>query len=193
MRKLAKKFLNCEDTKLFLNDLPHRYYDENLIHGLFISEIKDHEKCVNALDQFLPFVDNWAVCDTISPKVFKNNKEKLLEKIKIWSSSKETYVCRFGILMLMKHFLDDDFTSEYLEAVGNIKSDEYYINMMVAWFFATALSKHWNEAIIYLEKKRLDMWIHNKTIQKARESSRITASQKEYLKGLKCSFHYMSK
>lgn len=185
MRKLAKEYFKNEESKIFLNDLPHEYYDENLLHGMLISEIKDYDECINELEKFLPFIDNWAVCDTISPKVFKNNKEKLIEKIKIWISSKETYVCRFGILMLMKHFLDDDFKSEYLEIVANIKSDEYYVNMMIAWLFATALSKHWDETIIYLENKKLGTPVHNKTIQKARESYRITARQKEYLKGLK--------
>ena len=185
MRKLAKEYSKNEESKLFLNDLPHKYYDENLLHRMLISEIKDYDKCINELDKFLPYVDNWAVCDTNSPKVFKNNREKLLVKIKIWISSKETYVCRFGILMLMKHFLDDDFKSEYLGTVANIKSDEYYLKMMIAWFFATALSKHWNETIVYLEREKLDVWVHNKTIQKARESYGITTQQKEYLKSLK--------
>lgn len=185
MRKLAKECFKSEESKLFLSSLPHKYYDENLLHGMLISEIKDYDECINELEKFLPFIDNWAVCDTISPKVFKNNKEKLIEKIKIWISFKGTYVCRFGILMLMKHFLDNDFKPEYLEDVANIKSDEYYVNIMIAWFFATALSKHWEETIVYLERKKLDVWVHNKTIQKARESYRITARQKEYLKGLK--------
>lgn len=185
MRKLAKEYFKSEEAKLFLSSLPHKYYDENLLHGMLISELKDYDECIKELDRFLPFVDNWAVCDTISPKAFKNNKEKPIKKIKIWISSKETYVCRFGILMLMKHFLDDDFKPEYLEIVANIKSDEYYINMMIAWFFATSLSKHWNETIIFLEKEKLDVWVHNKTIQKSRESYRITSDQKEYLKSLK--------
>ncbi len=185
MRRLAKEYFKSEESKLFLSSLPHKYYDENLLHGMLLSMIKDYDDCINELEKFLPYIDNWAVCDTISPKVFKNNKEKLIEKIKIWISSKETYVCRFGILMLMKHFLDDDFKPEYLEDVADIKSDEYYVNMMIAWFFATALSKHWAETIIYLEKEKLDVWVHNKTIQKARESYRIIARQKEYLKSLK--------
>lgn len=185
MRKFAKEYSKSEESKVFLNDLPHKYYDENLLHGMLISEIKDYDKCINKLDKFLPYVDNWAVCDTISPKVFKRSREKLLGKIKIWISSKETYVCRFGILMLMKHFLDDYFTPKYLENVADIESDEYYLKMMIAWFFATALSKHWNETIVYLERKKLDVWVHNKTIQKARESYRITTQQKEYLKSLK--------
>ena len=143
MWKLAKEYFKSEESKLFLSSLPHKYYDENMLHGMLISEIKDNYECINKLDKFLPYIDNWAVCDTISPKAFKNNKEKFIEKIKIWISSKETYVCRFGILVIMKHFLDDDFKPEYLEIVANIKSDEYYVNMMIAWFFATALSKHW--------------------------------------------------
>ena len=125
------------------------------------------------------------MCDTISPKVFKNNKQKLIENIKIWVLSKETYVCRFGILMLMKHFLDDNFKPEYLEIPVNIHSDEYYVKMMISWFFSTALSKHWEETIVYIEQEKLDVWVHNKTIQKARESYRITSRQKDYLKKLK--------
>lgn len=185
IRKLAKEYLKNGEFKLFLNNLPHKYYDENLLHGMLISEIRDYNECIKELDKFLPYVDNWAVCDTISPKAFKNNKEKLIEKIKLWISSGEIYTCRFGILMLMKHFLDNNFKPEYLEITANIRSDEYYIKMMTAWFFATALSKHWCETIVYLESNKLDVWTHNKTIQKARESYRIARSQKEYLKSLK--------
>ena len=156
-----------------------------MLHGLLISEIKDYEKCINEVDKFLPYVDNWAVCDIMSPKILKKNKDKLIEKIKIWSESKDIYTCRFGIKMLMTHYLDGDFKSEYLNIPSSIVSDEYYINMMIAWFYATALAKRWDDSIKYIENKKLTKWVHNKTIQKARESYRITNEQKEYLKSLK--------
>ena len=166
-------------------NLPHRCYDENMLHGILISEIKNFDRCVEELEKFLPFVDNWAVCDTTAPKVFRRNREKLMKYIEKWSSSKETYTCRFAIEMLMTHFLDDDFRDAYLEIPAEIISEEYYVNMMVAWFFATALAKQWDKTISYIEENRLGQWVHNKTIQKARESYRITEEQKEYLKSLK--------
>ena len=185
IRKLAKKLVKNNEYKDFLKELPHKYYDENLLHGAIISESKNFEKCIKLLDNFLPFVDNWAVCDTISPKIFKKHKKELIEKIKEWSQSDKTYTCRFGVEMLMTHFLDEDFKKEYLEMVANIHSEEYYVKMVVAWFFATALAKQWDYAVIYLEDNRLDVWVHNKTIQKARESLRISLEKKEYLKKLK--------
>ena len=185
IRKLAKKLVKNNEYEDFLKKLPHKYYDENLLHGAIISESKDFEKCIKLLDNFLPFVDNWAVCDTISPKIFKKHKRELIEKIKEWVKSDKTYICRFGIEMLMTHFLDEDFENEYLEMVANIHSEEYYVKMVIAWFFATALAKKWDCAVIYLENDRLDVWVHNKTIQKARESLRITNEKKEYLKGLR--------
>ena len=185
IRKLAKKLVKNNEYEDFLKELPHKYYDENLLHGAIISESKDFEKCIKLLDNFLPFVDNWAVCDTISPKIFKKYKKELIEKIKVWSQSDKTYTCRFGVEMLMTHFLDEDFKKEYLEVVADIHSEEYYVKMVVAWFFATALAKQWDYAVIYLEDNRLDVWVHNKTIQKARESLRILEDKKGYLKGLK--------
>ena len=185
IRKLAKKLVKNNEYEDFLKELPHKYYDENLLHGAIISESKDFEKCIKLLDNFLPFVDNWAVCDTISPKIFKKYKKELIEKIKEWSQSDKTYTCRFGVEMLMTHFLDEDFKKEYLEVVADIHSEEYYVKMVVAWFFATALAKQWDYAVIYLEDNRLDVWMHNKTIQKARESLRISLEKKEYLKKLK--------
>ena len=185
IRKLAKKLVKNNEYEDFLKELPHKYYDENLLHGAIISESKDFEKCIKLLDNFLPFVDNWAVCDTISPKIFKKYKKELIEKIKEWSQSDKTYTCRFGVEMLMTHFLDEDFKKEYLEMVADIHSEEYYVKMVVAWFFATALAKQWDYAVIYLEDNRLDVWVHNKTIQKARESLRILEDKKWYLKGLK--------
>ena len=185
IRKLAKKLVKNNEYEDFLKELPHKYYDENLLHGAIISENKDFENCIELLNSFLPFVDNWAVCDTISPKIFKKYKKELIEKIKEWSQSDKTYTCRFGVEMLMTHFLDEDFKKEYLEVVADIHSEEYYVKMVVAWFFATALAKQWDYAVIYLENNRLDVWVHNKTIQKARESLRILEDKKGYLKGLK--------
>ena len=185
IRKLAKKLVKNNEYEDFLKELPHKYYDENLLHGAIISESKDFEKCIKLLDNFLPFVDNWAVCDTISPKIFKKYKKELIEKIKEWSQSDKTYTCRFGVEMLMTHFLDEDFKKEYLEVVADIHSDEYYVKMVVAWFFATALAKQWDYAVICLENNKLDVWVHNKTIQKARESLRISLEKKGYLKKLK--------
>lgn len=184
-RKIAKEFIKDEESKTFLKELPHKYYDENIVHGMLISEIKDYDTCIEEIERFLPYVDNWAVCDTMIPKVLKKNKQDLLKKIKKWSKSKETYTCRFGIKMLMSFYLDEDFKEEYLEIPASVHSDEYYIQMMIAWFYATALAKKWDETIKYLENNKLDTWVHNKTIQKARESFRITDKQKEYLNTLK--------
>ena len=185
VRKLAKRLAKEPGAASFLEDLPHKYYDENMLHALLLSEMKDYEACVAAVDRFLPYVDNWAVCDILSPKIFRRNKPALLKKIREWSASEKTYTCRFGIEMLMSHFLDDDFKPEYLEIPAAVRSEEYYVRMMVAWFFATALAKQWDAAVKYVEEDRLDTWTHNKTIQKARESYRITAEQKEYLQTLK--------
>ena len=185
LRALAKSYMRDQECQVFLDSLPHNYYDENMLHAILISEMKDHDKCINRLEAFLPYVDNWAVCDTTAPKVFRRNREKLMKYIEKWSSSKETYTCRFAIEMLMTHFLDDDFREAYLEIPAEIISEEYYVNMMVAWFFATALAKQWDKTISYIEENRLGQWVHNKTIQKARESYRITEEQKEYLKSLK--------
>lgn len=185
MKKLAKELVNGEETNDFLKQLPHIYYDENVLHALLIASIKDYDACMEALETFLPYIDNWAVCDCLSPKVFQKHKTELLEKIKLWIPSEHPYICRFGMGMLMRWFLDDDFCQEYLELPAAVRSEEYYVNMMTAWFFATALAKQWDAAIPYLEQNRLNPWTHNKTIQKARESYRITPGQKEYLKTLK--------
>lgn len=184
-RKLAKEIIKENEHKDFLNSLPHKYYDENILHSILISEIKDYDECVKYIDEFLPYVDNWAVCDTMSPKIFKSEHERLMSDILRWVNSDQTYTIRFGLEILMSHFLDNDFKKEYLEIPAKIKSNEYYINMMIAWFFATALAKQWDSTIVYIENGVLDKWVHNKTIQKARESYRITAEQKEYLKSLK--------
>lgn len=185
MRKLARKFSEEEEAAAFLKKLPHIYYDENILHAFLIAGMKDYDACMEALEAFLPYIDNWAVCDSLSPKVFGKHKTELLQKIRLWIPSGHTYTCRFGMGMLMRWFLDEDFRPEYLEMPAAVRSEEYYVNMMTAWFFATALAKQWDAAILYLEQKRLDVWTHNKTIQKARESYRITTEQKEYLKRLK--------
>lgn len=184
-RKLAKEIIKENEHKDFLNSLPHKYYDENILHSILISEIKDYDECIKYIDEFLPYVDNWAVCDTMSPKAFKNKHERLMNDILRWVDSDQTYTIRFGLKILMAHFLDNDFKNEYLKIPAKIKSDEYYINMMIAWFYATALAKQWDSTIVYVENGVLDKWVHNKAIQKARESYRITAEQKEYLKSLK--------
>lgn len=185
VRKLAKELIKANEYADFLQQLPHKFYDENMLHGLIISEIKNYDQCIAEVDKFLPYVDNWAVCDIMSPKIFKKNKEALLAKIVEWSGSEHLYTSRFGIEMLMSHYLDDDFKPEYLDIPASVHSEEYYLKMMIAWFFATALAKQWDVTIPYIENNKLDTWVHNKTIQKARESYRITDAQKEYLKTLK--------
>ena len=184
-RKLAKTIYKENNYEGFLKELPHTYYDENMLHGLILSEFKDYDTCIEALEEFLPYVDNWAVCDIMSPKIFKKHKAELMEKIREWSASSHTYTCRFGMEMLMSHFLDADFQPEYHEIVAAVRSEEYYVNMMIAWYFATALAKQWDATIPYLLENRLDVWTHNKTIQKAIESYRITDEQKVYLRTLK--------
>lgn len=185
LRKFAKELAKTPDIEIFLRDIPHRYYDENNLHGFIISECKDYEKSVAYVDAILPYVDNWATCDLLSPKAFKKNRDRLIKDIDRWLASNETYTVRFGIEMLMSHFLDEDFRPEYLEKLTAIQSEEYYVNMMLAWFFATALAKQWDDTVSYIEEKRLSVWVHNKTIQKAVESYRITDEQKACLKGMK--------
>ena len=185
LRKLAKKYEKKEDISIFLDILPHQYFDEKQLHAFIISERKDFDKCIKEINSFLPFVDNWATCDQLSPKVFKKNKKALLDNIKNWLSSSHTYTIRFAIGMLMQHFLDEDFDIKYSKMVAKIKSEEYYINMMIAWYFATGLAKQYEAIIPFIENKKLDKWTHNKTIQKAIESYRITPEQKAYLKSLK--------
>ena len=185
IRKLAKEYGKDPESVEFLKQLPHTYYDENILHALLVAEIKDYEVCVKEVERFLPYVDNWAVCDIFSPKVFRKNKDKLIDKIREWTASDHPYTCRFGMEMLMTHFLDEDFRVEYLEIPATVHSEEYYVNMMIAWFYATALAKQWDATIGYIEDQRLDTWTHNKTIQKAIESYRITPEQKIYLRTLR--------
>jgi 3-methyladenine DNA glycosylase AlkD len=185
LRKLAKELAKREDIREFLNDLPHQYFDENQLHAFILSGEKDFEKCMEDLERFLPYVDNWATCDQTSPKVFRKHRKELLESINRWIESEHTYTVRFAIKMLMEHFLDEDFDPAYPEMVAEVRSEEYYIRMMIAWYFATALAKQYEAVLPYLEQKKLDVWTHNKTIQKAVESYRITEEQKIYLKSLK--------
>ena len=182
LRKYAKNLGNPDE---FLNSLPHRYFEENQIHAFLLTDIRDFEKCVRMVDKFLPYVDNWATCDQLIPKVFAKNTDALLSQIKKWIKSGHTYTVRFAIGMLMRFYLGENFKAEYSDIVAKTKSNEYYVNMMRAWYFATALAKNWNEIIGIIKNKKLDAWTHNKTIQKATESYRISPDQKQYLKTLK--------
>jgi len=185
LRILAKEYMKDKNYLDFLNNLPHKYYDENILHSIIISEIKDFDLCINLLEKFIPYIDNWAACDVLSPKIFIKHKDILITRIKKWITSDETYTIRFGLKMLMQHYLDADFNSSYLKISSSINSKEYYVNMMIAWLFATALAKQWNWTIPYIENKTLSNWVHNKIIQKACESFRISDKQKEYLRGFK--------
>ena len=185
LRKLAKELSKDPDIEIFLRTLPHKYYEENNLHGLIIESTKDYEKCIAELQLFLPYVDNWATCDIISPKVFKKHLPELIDEIKVWISSDHTYIIRFGIEMLMSFYLDDQFRPEYPEMVAGVKSEEYYVNMMIAWYFATALAKQYDAVLPFIEGKSLEKWTHNKAIQKSVESHRITPEQKTYLRTLK--------
>ena len=182
LRTLAKELAKQEDIGTFLEALPHTYFDENQLHAFILSELKDYDRCIQGVNTFLPYIDNWATCDQLSPKVFRKHKAELLKEIKAWLKSDKTYTVRFAVGMLMQHYLDDDFNTAYPKLVAAIKSDEYYINMMRAWYFATALAKQYDTIIPYIEQKKLDPWTHCKAIQKAIESYRITPGQKEYLK-----------
>ncbi len=185
LRKLAKTYAKNENVAEFLKDVPHKYFDENQLHAFIVSEIKDFNLCIEEVNSFLPYVDNWATCDQMSPKVFKKNKKELLNYIEKWMDSKETYTIRFAIGMLMQHFLDEDFDEKYMDRISKVRSEEYYVNMMIAWYFATALAKQYDAAIPYIQEKKLDTWTHNKTIQKAVESYRIDSDTKDYLRSLK--------
>lgn len=184
LRKYAKEIAGSTAAKTFLQALPHQYYEENNLHAFLIEEMKDFDACIAALNAFLPYVDNWATCDSMNPKILGKHKEQLLHVIENWLFSTHTYAIRFGIKALMTWFLDADFSPVYLEKVAAIKSEEYYIKMMISWYFATALAKQYEATLPYLEKHRLPPWIHAKTIQKATESYRLTNEQKIYLRTL---------
>lgn len=185
LRDYAKKLFkenSIESLNSFLKNLPHEFYEENNIHAFIIEKINNFDECIFYLENFLPYIDNWATCDMLNPKIFKTNYEKLLEKIYQWINSDSVYTVRFAIGMLMRYFLDEKFETKYLDLVVSINSEEYYINMMRAWFFATALAKQYDQTLPYIKNYSLDKWTHNKTIQKAKESFRITKDQKEELK-----------
>lgn len=185
LRTFAKTLCRENDISDFLNDLPHGYFDEDQLHAFLISELKDFDLCIDECNKFLPYINNWATCDQLSPKVFKKHKKELLEQIKLWMTSESTYTVRFAIGMLMQYFPDGDLDLEYPNMISALRSEEYYIKMMVAWYFATALAKQYETVLPFLENKKLEAWTHNKAIQKALESHRISDERKKYLRTLK--------
>ena len=185
LRNYAKEMIKNGEASAFLAELPHKYFEENQIHAFIISELKDYNTVISELERFLPYIDNWATCDQLVPKVFKKNTDKLVDMATEWINSDRTYTIRFGIGVFMRYFLDDKFSKEYLYLIANIRSDEYYVNMMIAWYFATAIAKQYSSAVVCIEENHLDKWVHNKTIQKACESYRVTDEHKAYLKSLK--------
>ena len=185
MRRIAKEMYGTPEGDAFLRELPHRYYEENLVHFFMIARIRDFDECVSAVETFLPYIDCWPVSDQSSPAVFKKNHQKLIPYIKKWISSDHVYTARFGLRMLMNEYLGEDFKDEYLELVSSKEGDDYYLKMMIAWYFATALAKRYDETIPYIEERRLDEWVHRKSIQKALESYRVSDEHKEYLRSLR--------
>ena len=185
LRKLAKQLTDTPEAEVFLQELPHFYYEENALHAFLLEPVRDYGTALAATERFLPYVDNWAVCDSFSPKVFAQHKPELLPAIRRWLGSDQVYTVRYGIGMLMRYYLDEQFKPEYPKKVAEVKSDEYYVNMMIAWYLATALAKQWEATIPYIEERRLPEWVHRKTIQKAVESYRITPEQKAYLKSFR--------
>ena len=185
LRKFAKEFGKTEESEMFLKALPHQYYEENNLHGLLIEQIRDYDKCLEELERFLPHIDNWATCDLLALHMIKKHRFIFIREVYRWMESDKPYIIRFGISMLMRHYLDEGFKPEYPEKVAAICSEEYYVNMMRAWYFATALSKHYEKILPFLEEQRMDIWTHNKTIQKSIESYRITKEQKDYLRTLR--------
>lgn len=185
LRNLAKEFKNSPEKENFLKIIPHKFFEENLLHVIFLELEKDFDKAVLELEKFLPFIDNWSVCDTSSPKIFKKYPNKTLQKIKIWIKSEKVYTICYAIWLLLSNFLDENFSTDLLELVAEVKNDDYYVQMMQAWFFATALAKQYDATISLLESKKLEPFVQNKTIQKARESRRISSETKKYLLNLK--------
>ncbi len=185
LRKMAKRMGRRGDIREFLEDLPHLYFDENQLHAFLISEIRDFPACLDAVNGFLPYIDNWATCDQMSPKAFRKHRPELLDSVKAWLACGKTYEVRFGLKMLMDHYLDDLFDPAYPEMAAAVRSGEYYVRMMAAWYFATALAKQYDAVIPLMEGHRLDPWVHRKAIQKATASYRISPEQKAYLRSLK--------
>ena len=185
LRAIAKEVFQSGEREAFLRDLPHRYYEENLIHFFVLSMVRDFASCVREVEAFLPYVDCWPVSDQATPKAFRKDHEKLLPYVKKWIASEQVYTARFGIRMLMNEYLGEDFREEYPELVASKRGEDYYLKMMVAWYFATALAKRYEETLPYLEEHKLEDWVHKKAIQKALESYRVTDEHKEYLKSLR--------
>lgn len=185
LRAFAKRLRGSPEAEAFLRVLPHDYFKENQLHAFLIEEIRDYTTCISALNAFLPHVDNWATCDMMSPKVLGRHPEALRREITHWLASPHPYTVRYAIGMLMRWYLDAHFSNADLQAVASTESENYYVKMMIAWYFATALAKQYDAAILYLQMPQLPPWTHNKTIQKALESNRITAEQKQYLRTLK--------
>ena len=185
LRKFAKEFSKRKEAEEFLQDLPHQYYEENNLHMMILTGIKDYDKCLEEIKKFVPYINNWATCDLPFPKCFSKHKEELLPQIREWIASDHTYTIRYGLGTLMCLYLDEDFKPEYLELAASVRSEEYYVNMMMAWYFATALAKQWKATVPYIEQRKLPQWVHRKTIQKAVESYRITPEQKTYLKSFR--------
>ena len=185
LRKLAKELFRNGAGEKFIKNLPHDYYEEDNLHAFIVEQLKDFDTCLAETERFLPFIDNWATCDMFSPKVFADHTGLIYKKILEWIASDKPYIVRYGIGMLMRYFLGEKFSDDILKTVSQIKSDEYYVNMMIAWFFATALAKQYDSTIIYIENNILDIWVHNKAIQKAIESNRISSDTKKYLRTLK--------
>ena len=185
LRKFSREFAKTPEAEEFLQILPHRYYEENNMHMMIVTGIKDYETCLAEVKKFLPYINNWATCDLPQPKCFGAHKKELLQEVHKWIASDETYTIRYGIGTLMRFYLDDDFDPSYVTLVAQVRSEEYYVNMMIAWYLATALAKQWESVIPYLEQRKLPEWVHRKTIQKAVESYRITPEQKVYLKSLR--------
>ena len=185
LRKFSKEYAEREEAGKFLQDLPHQYYEENNLHMMVITGIKDYDKCLEEIKKFVPYINNWATCDLPLPKCFGKHKQELLPQVRKWIASDQTYTIRYGLGILMGLYLDEDFRPEYLELAASVRSEEYYVNMMMAWYFATALAKQWETTVPYIEQRKLPQWVHRKTIQKAVESYRRTPEQKTYLKSFR--------
>lgn len=185
IRKYARTLYKTGEWEKFITELPHTYYEENALHMILLCNIKDYDTCIKYINEFLPYVDNWAVCDSGVPDCFKKNLDKLMTEVKVWIKSDRTYTVRYAVGVLMRLFLDEHFDKRYLAMAAGVESEGYYVNMMVAWYFATALAKQWDSTIAYIEDRKLTPWVHNKTIQKAVESYRITPQQKVYLKSMR--------
>lgn len=188
IRNIAREIFATAEAEKFLENLPHRYFDENQLHALLLNQIDEYKECLDRVKRFLPYVDNWATCDVLRPKVFAKYHEKLIKEIPVWLRSDKTYTVRFGIEMLLVHFLEDDFQKKYLDRVVNVKNEDYYVRMMQAWFFAEAAVKQYETTLPYFEKCKLTEWTHNKAIQKVQESYRISQEHKNYMKSFKM-FH----